>query len=184
MIIGVTGTFSAGKDTVADYLAEKGFEHFSLGDEIREIAKERGIEGNRDAQRKLGNDLRDEFGPAYLAQRVIKKKAKDNVVIAGIRQPAEIEYLETLPDFNLIAVDAPIEIRFQRMQARKRPGDPETLQDLITKEEKEMNSTDKNAQKISECMALADFTIVNDGNMNRLDRDIDEILNKIEAKGE
>lgn len=30
MIIGITGTISAGKETVADYLKKRGFAHFSL----------------------------------------------------------------------------------------------------------------------------------------------------------
>lgn len=48
MIIGITGTFAAGKDTVADYLKEKGFEHFSLGEELTDIANERGLAVSRD----------------------------------------------------------------------------------------------------------------------------------------
>lgn len=176
MIIGLTGTFAAGKDTVAEYLQEKGFEHFSCGDEIRAIAKERGMEGDRDAQRRLGNELRDEFGPAYLAERIMKKTTKPNVVIAGIRQPAEIKYLKSHDNFYLIAIDAPIEIRFKRMQERNRAGDPQTVDELVEKEKKEMESIGKNAQKIHECMEMADVVVVNDGDLVYLDKQIDKIL--------
>jgi dephospho-CoA kinase len=59
MIIGLTGTFAAGKDAIADYIAKKGFEHFSTGEEVAEIAKEKGIKNTRDNLRELANDLRD-----------------------------------------------------------------------------------------------------------------------------
>ncbi len=36
MILGITGTFAAGKDTVAEYLKTKGFSVFSLSDAIRD----------------------------------------------------------------------------------------------------------------------------------------------------
>lgn len=185
LIIGITGTFAAGKDTVADHLEKIGFEHFSCGEQVREIAVERGIEPTRDNMREVGNQLRDEKGSDFLAKRIIEQKAKtDRIVITGIRQPGEIKYLQDLGDFYLIAVDAPIELRFERMQARKRPGDPETLEELREKEAKEMQSSGPNAQRINECMEMADFHLVNDGDMEKLGHAVDEIVEKIEGKGD
>ena len=182
MIIGITGTFAAGKDTVADYLKSKGFECFSLGDEVRQIAKERGVELTRDSQREMGNTIRDELGDDYLAKRVMQKAKSEKVAIAGIRQPGEIRFLKTQPDFYLIAVDAPIELRFERMSARHRTGDPENIEVLREKEEKEMRSEGKNAQKIGECMEMADFTVTNDGDIEKLQKEVDGVLEEIGSK--
>lgn len=177
MIIGLTGTFAAGKDTVAEHLMTKGFEHHSTGDQIREIAEQRKIKQNRDVLRELGNELRDKFGSEYLCRRIIEEKAKtDKVVISGIRQPGEIEYLRTLGNFHLIAVDAPIEMRFERMKLRNREGDPKTLEELVEKERKEMESAGANAQRIHECMQMADSLVINDGDKEALDKKTDEIL--------
>ena len=44
MIVGVTGFFAAGKDTVAEILQERGFRHVSLSDIIREEIRSRGEE--------------------------------------------------------------------------------------------------------------------------------------------
>ena len=181
MIIGLTGTFAAGKDTVAEYLGEKGFEHYSCGDQIREIAAERGLEPTRDVLRELGNELRDTKGSEFLARRIIEQKAKtDKVAISGIRQPGEIKYLRGLGKFYLIAVDAPVEIRFERMSERSREGDPKTLEEMVDKERQEMESASPNAQKIHECMELADALVINDGNREQLDRKVDEVLKKFE----
>ncbi|OQA52159.1 MAG: hypothetical protein BWY43_00614 [candidate division WS2 bacterium ADurb.Bin280] len=176
MIVGITGTFAAGKDAVAEYLEEKGFEHFSLGHEIVDVAKERGIEPTRDNLRILGNALREEHGSDYLPKRVLEKSTKENVAIAGIRQPGEIEYLRNKPDFILIAVDAPIELRFERMKDRAREGDPQTIEELAEKEKKEMESEGKNVQKIHECMELADYKIVNNGTFEDLHKEVDNAI--------
>jgi len=179
MIIGLTGTFAAGKDTVAEHLITKGFEHYSCGDQIREIAEERGITQSRDILRELGNELRDQEGSDYLAKRIIEQKAKtDKVVISGIRQPGEIKYLRSLGNFFLIAVDAPVEVRFERMKERGRIGDPRTLEEMVEKERQEMESAGPNAQRIHECMLMADALVINDGDIENLDQKIDEILKK------
>ena len=178
MIIGITGTFASGKDTIADYLEDKGFEHFSLSGELREIAKEKEIEPTRDNLRYLGNSVRDEFGPDYLPKRVLQRAKTDRVLISSIRQPAEIEFLKKQKDFFLIGVDAPIELRFERLKKRNRPGDPGTLEELKEKEEKEMQSKGKNCQKLHQCMQMADRTIVNDGNYQELYKEVDRVLSK------
>ena len=179
MIIGLTGTFAAGKDTVAEHLMTKGFEHYSTGDQIREIAEERGIKQSRDVLRELGNELRDEHGSEYLCRRIIEEKAKtDKIVISGIRQPGEIKYLRELGHFHLIAVDAPVEVRFERMKLRDREGDPKTIEEMVDKERQEMESAGKNAQRIHECMQMADTLIINDNDKGALDVKIDEIIKK------
>lgn len=180
MIVGLTGTFAAGKDAVAEYLEEKGFEHFSTGEEVAEIAREKGIETTRDNLRELANKLRDEFGSEYLSRRIIENKAKTNkIAITGLRQPGEVKYLKSLKDFYLIAVDAPVELRFQRMRERARPGDPETLEAMIEKEKKEMEAKGQNAQKIHECMQMADYTIINDASFEKLHKEVDGALAEI-----
>jgi len=178
LIIGLTGTFASGKDTVADYLEKRGFEHFSLSDEIREVAAKRGIEATRDNLRELGNSLRDEFGADYLPKRALKKAKSDKILISSIRQPAEINFLRKQKDFILIGINAPIEVRFERLKKRDRFGDPRTLEELKEKEEKEMQSGGKNVQKLHECMESADYVVINDGNFDKLYKEVDRVLSK------
>ena len=181
MIIGLTGTFAAGKDAVAEHLEKYGFEHFSTGEEVAEIAREMGIETTRDNLRELANELRDKYGPEYLSRRVIEQKAKTKkIVVTGLRQPGEVKYLMSLPDFHLIAVDAPIELRFERMKSRNRPGDPQTIDAMKKKERKEMESSGKNAQKIHECVEMAQYKIVNDGDFKKLYKKVDDVIGKIQ----
>ncbi|MBI2107815.1 AAA family ATPase [Candidatus Woesearchaeota archaeon] len=69
MIIGLTGKNASGKGEAAAYLKKKGFEYHSLSDILREEATKRGIEHARENLINLGNELRSQFGPNYLAKK-------------------------------------------------------------------------------------------------------------------
>lgn len=182
MIIGLTGTFASGKDTIADYLVErKGFEAVGLGDIVREFVKKYNWPNTREAQQKMGNKLRDEHGADFLMREAIKRTKAPNVVIAGVRQPKEADFLKETKDAYLISVDAPIEIRIKRIIERNRPGDPKDLAELKEKEDKEMNAGFKsaNCQNISYCMKNADSAVINDGTIEKLNKKTEDILNNI-----
>ena len=182
MIIGLTGTFASGKDTIADYLVEKkGFEMVGLGDIVREYVKKYSWPNTRESQQKMGNKLRDEHGADFLIKEAIKRTKAENIVIAGVRQPKEADFFKNSKSAYLISVDASVEERFDRITKRQRPGDPQSVQELHEKEEKEMNAGFKsvNCQNISYCMKMADYEIINDGNFEDLYKKIDDILKKI-----
>src|SRR3989338_4897545 len=125
MIIGITGLYCSGKDTVAEYLVEKGFAHISLSDILREQMKKMNIEITRDNLIKYGNDLRKLLGPGVLAEIAISRFARgDNYAISSIRSPAEAEVLNRFGDFVLIKVQAAASLRFKRILERKRESDP------------------------------------------------------------
>jgi len=185
MIIGLTGTFAGGKDTVADYLVEKkGFGAYGTGDVVREYVKKLGWPMTRDKQREMGNKLRMDHGADFIVKEAIKKAKGENKVITGIRQPNEADFLNDGKDMYLMEVSAPLEIRFKRMQSRDREGDPKTVEELKEKENKEMHGdpNDKNVQNISYCMKVAKYKIDNSGTKEELYKKVDKILEELYAK--
>jgi len=147
MILGVTGYFAAGKDTVAEILTKNDFKHISLSDMIREELRRKDLEITIPNLRRVGNDLRENNGPGILGERAAEVLADaDRAVVTSIRHPAEVEALRKLGNFTMIFVDAPVELRFKRSRDRERPGDPETLDDFIAQEKQQMQSDDANAQ--------------------------------------
>ena len=181
MIIGLSGTFGSGKDTVADYLInQKKFQHISLSDLIREEAKKRGLGIDRDSLRNLGNILASEIGEDALARMAIKRKKSANLVISSIRKPKEVDYLKSLTNFILIFVDAPIKLRFNRMSKRKRVGEESmTFDELKEKENLEMSG--KSSQRLDYCKKMADKVILNTGTLENLYKKVDVVLNKLKA---
>ncbi|MEW6407486.1 MAG: AAA family ATPase [Patescibacteria group bacterium] len=178
MIIGITGTLAAGKDTIASYLQKKGFVHYSLSNILREELKKQGIEENIDNLLALGNKLRQEFGPGILGRKTlekIKNNKEKKAIASSIRHPKEIEELRKGRNFVLIAVDAPIKIRYKRIQKRKRAGDQVSFEKFKSQEKSQLKGNGTKAQ-LSKCIKVADYKIINNKSFENLYQNIDKIL--------
>src|SRR5213080_4383404 len=126
MLIGLTGRNAAGKGEVARYLQKKSFYYYSLSDVIREEIRSRGLEPTRDLLITIGNELRQRHGSRILAERILARIEDDkHYVIDSIRNPSEVNAFRAAKHFRLIRVEAPLEVRFQRIVARRRESDPQ-----------------------------------------------------------
>ena len=185
MIIGITGTLGAGKGTIVDYLIKKrGFKHFSARDFITEEIVKRGLPVNRDTLTATANDLRKKFSPRYVIEQLFyqaQKKGGD-AVIESIRTPGEIEFLRQQPDFYLFAVDADPEIRFERIKKRGSATDHIDFSTFLSNEKREMTSTDPNKQNLGKCIEMADYVFYNNGTMEELFSQTEEVLKNIEKR--
>jgi dephospho-CoA kinase len=173
-LIGLTGTNGAGKGEAAAYFMAKGYAHFSLSDIIRDELRERGEPASRDNLIRTGNELRARFGPDILARRTIDKVGGGRAVIDSIRNMGEIEYLRRQEGFVLLAIDAPIVLRFERVAVR---GRDESAADLeaFKKKEGEERAGGTTAQQLQACMAAADRLIINDGTILEFHRKLEEV---------
>jgi dephospho-CoA kinase len=86
-----------------------------------------------------------------------------------------VEYLRRQEGFVLIAIDAPIEVRFARAKARGRDESAATLEEFRAKEEIEMAGSET-GQQLAKCMAMADRRVANDGTLEELRRKVEECL--------
>ncbi|MFZ5518384.1 MAG: deaminase [Candidatus Zhuqueibacterota bacterium] len=181
MLIGLTGTNASGKSSIVTYLASKRFEPFSLSDIIRDELAANNLPLSRELLIRKGNELRSAFGPAILAERIIGKLKSPRAIIDSIRNPSEVRALRRLDNFFLIAVDAPVALRFERAQQRGRIESSASLESFIALENQE-KSSDANFQNIAACMDLAEFRIVNDGSVAELHRKVDHISTQLEKR--
>jgi dephospho-CoA kinase len=173
-LVGLTGTNGAGKGEVAAYLMKKGYAYVSLSDEIRDELRRKGKEITRDSLIAAGNALRRRYGADVLARRVMKK-VRARTVIDSIRNAREVAFLRQQKGFVLVAVEAPVELRFERARQRGRAESAGTLEEFVAKEKQEMRGG-TSGQQIRHCLDLADVTIVNDGSLQALHRQIEERL--------
>jgi dephospho-CoA kinase len=173
-LIGLTGTNGSGKGEAAAYLQKKGYAYFSLSDVIRDALHKDGKEDSRDNLIKKGNELRKKYGPDILA-RMVMEKVEDKTVIDSIRNPSEVEYLRKEKEFILLAIDAPVELRYERVKRRGRQESASTLEEFIKKEKEEMTDSEK-GQQLHSCMKMADFIIMNDGTLEDLHLKLEEIV--------
>ncbi len=182
IIIGLTGENCAGKGTAADYLVKKGFYYYSLSDVIREELASEGREITREALIAKGNDLRRNFGSDILAKRTIGKLQADrNYVVDSIRNPAEARALLATGKMTLVYVTAPAEKRFERMKARKREGDPHSLESFKLIDKLEIEGKDEHGQRLAEVFALATKKLSNDADFRELYAEVDGVLSELSA---
>ena len=179
MIIGLTGTNGAGKTVTADYLVKKGFEFHSLSDEIRRELETTGLEANRENLIQTGNRLRTEYGPAVLAERIKTRLRPDrHYVIDSIRSPYEVDALRATGDFRLLHLDAPRQLRYDRVVERGGARTPKDFAEFSEQENREMESDDPAKQQLRACYDKADETLDNGDSIESLQSRLSDIVTR------
>lgn len=182
-VIGLTGTIGSGKEIVREII-EKNMNAYSvvLSSLLKEDAlKKQGINITRETRQNLGNELRKQYGNEILAKIAVSfmQNNKDFLIIDGIRNPGEADFLKTKfgVDFRLIAVDAPQQIRYDRISQRKREGDPQTWEEFIKLDERDQGKDEPEyGQQVKKCIEMADIYIENAGNLQELENKVVEII--------
>ncbi len=180
MIIGLTGGMACGKLSVLKYLTGKEFIGFTFSDILNDELIKMGIPITRKSQQDMGNEIRFKEGSGGLARRLIKKFEKGkNYVIDGVRNPGEIIELRKETDFFLIAIESSQELRFERIINRGMERDPKTWEEFLKADKRDFDDGTEYGLQIGKCMKIADFTIVNDKDMEDLKRRVDELMVEI-----
>lgn len=185
LIIGLVGTFGSGKTTAAKYLSGKGFFNVRLSRFIEEEIEKRNLGSIKDRKllQDVGNELRKKFGSSILAERAVeyvKKNKASKIVVDGIRNVGEIEFLKRLDHCFIIGIDADFNLRFDRLKNMK-------ARTLLTKEEflnlelreKGKGQKDNGLQEIK-CWEAKDYEISNDTSKENLEEKIQQFLKNIE----
>lgn len=180
IVLGLVGKFCSGKGSVAEYLAKNhGFKAASFSDRIREEILSRGQEITRENLQVVGGEMRQEFGPAVLAIKTweyIQKNGAEKAVVETPRSVEEIEYLKKLPNFFLINVDSDSKVRFERMKKRNRESDPQTWEDFVSSEQRDLKG---DGRSMEECIAMADYHLENNGTQEELHQKIEKLIERL-----
>ncbi len=182
MIIGITGTFGAGKGATSKILMGKGYAYHSCSDVLRVELKRLGKEETIESLSALGNEIRGKSGAGELAKRLVAEIRKDRSgksLVDSIRSPGEVEQLRKEKDFVLFSIEAPAEVRYERVKKRKRAGDNLTFEEFKRLEAEQM-SGEGTKQNLRKCMDSADYKILNDGTLEDLKRNVESVLAEIE----
>ena len=160
-LIGIAGSFASGKDTIAHALeADYGFTHVSTGDMVRAAAlKERGsIE--RPVLQEVADAHRHRDGAGVFVEHALGQSRP--LVITGIRSLGEAKALKAAGG-TLLFIDAPVEVRYDRMKARHRDAEVElSLEQFHANEQKEWHAGDDDADfNLRDIKAMADVVMDN-----------------------
>lgn len=185
MLIGITGTDGAGKGTVVEYLVKnKGYLHFSSRGVITRELLDRGLPTDRAHLREMGNLLRAEHGDDFLvtfALEQVQHEAQRYMIIESIRAVAEVETLKANGGV-LLAVDAEQAVRYERICGRKLASDSVSYEQFAAQEKLEMNDPDPHGMQKARVMAMADYTIMNNGSLAELEQATESALSLLKSK--
>jgi dephospho-CoA kinase len=179
MYVAITGTIAAGKGEIVKILQRRGFVHYGFGDMLREELSRSGVTPTREATQKYANEQRATHGHGFLAKILVARMEKDtpkNAVFESVRHPAELALLRRLPKFVLISVDAPRDVRYERLTSRGRNEGIGSYEEFCRLEDAELEGSGA-GQQILAVMGEADVKIVNNGSLEELEQQVREALN-------
>jgi dephospho-CoA kinase len=182
MIIGITGSFGAGKGVVVDYLVKhKGFTHYSAREFIFEEAVRRGMDltKGREVTIPLANELRATHGPAYIVEELYKRAVANggNAVIESLRATAEAKRIQELGGW-VLGVDAEPTLRYERSVKRGSETDDVSYEKWLDQERRESNPTDATKQDIFGALTVSDIVVTNNGTPEELYAQVENALQK------
>ncbi|MBI4087132.1 dephospho-CoA kinase [Candidatus Kaiserbacteria bacterium] len=176
MFIALTGTIGSGKTTVAEYLITQGFLFASGSELIATEVTRRNLPVTREYMRAIANELRSRDGNAIIDATIVQVASGPNAAIGFLRTKNEIKRLrEKVPHAFLLAIDAPVEIRYDRITKRGETKDMLNFEDFILSENLEATSDDPDTQNTAYCLKQADAIVMNDGSL-------DDLYQKVRAR--
>ena len=189
-VVGITGMPGAGKSEAVQVAAKNGFPVVRMGDLVWEEVEARGLP--RDAQHvgDVASAMRQEHGDDVWAKRTVErvrglKEPKPTnghqrppsglAVIDGIRSNHEVQTLraELGRDFILVAIHTDPDERHGRLDKRGRDDDPGDADGHLKRDERELG------WGLARTIALADEMIVNDGDLETFQAQVEGLLDRI-----
>ncbi|HMK46268.1 MAG TPA: AAA family ATPase [Methanocella sp.] len=176
-VIAFVGMPGAGKSEASGVAREMGLPVIIMGDVLREEVKNRGLTPTDKNIGTVANQLRKEEGMDAIARRCIPKiKALGRrvVVIDGIRGIAEVETFKEAfgENFTLIKIDAPFDLRLDRLRRRARSDDMGSPEWLKHRDDRELS------WGMGKAIEVADKAVINLDPIDNFKAEVRSILRR------
>lgn len=177
-VYGVIGRNGSGKDEVVDYLRDRyGIPKISVGDVVREVADQEGLEPTRENLQEIADRYRSHYGEDCFIKEIVRRIEKrdwQSAGITGIRTPEDVSTLRERYGEGLILIHVRVKdtrVRFQRVRERGEARDPRSYDEFLHQDQRE-----EEVFQLSDSIACADVTIPNNGTLEELHRSIEKAL--------
>ena len=179
-IIAFVGLTGSGKSSAVDYVTEKGYPKVYFGGVILDAMTEAGLDHTKENEQAFREELRVREGKDFVANRIIQQihglvsAGQHRIVADGIYTWTEYKTLkrEFPGELNVVAVVAPKHLRHHRLSIR--PIRPLTETEANERDWAEIENLEKGGP-----IAIADHFIINDGNLDTFNAQIDHILEDV-----
>ena len=173
ILYGLSGTNGSGKDSLGQFLAsEYNFLFISVTDFLRDEARARGLQINRENLRTISAEWRREHGHGVLVDKCIEQYKQEGgevaysgLVMASLRNPGEADRIHELGG-TMVWLDADPQLRYKRIQKNARgraTEDMRTYQEFLHDEDAEQEySGDSATLSLHGVKDRCDLVIFND----------------------
>ncbi len=170
-IVAVVGMPGSGKSEIVRNFLEAGFQRVYFGDITFNRMKKEGLEISEKNERETREKLREEGGMGVFAKLSIPEidslLKKGKVVVESMYSWEEFLILKERygDSFRVVAACASPKTRYARLAGRK-------IRPLNAEDAKSRDYTQLENLHTGGPIAIADFTVVNEGSMEELDRKV------------
>lgn len=175
--IGVVGLPGSGKSIVSEVAAEFGIPTIVMGDIIRKLCADKGLEINSSNIGTCMKEIRKDEGMNAVAKRTLPKIAEIKermLIIDGLRSYEEVElYRKVLKRFIVVGIHASPQTRYKRIKERNRDDDTLGFGGFEQRDAREI------ATGIAKIIALADLMIINEESIETVKMNVKEILKSL-----
>ncbi|MBQ3469618.1 AAA family ATPase [Candidatus Saccharibacteria bacterium] len=181
-IVALVGMSGSGKSVAVDYLTGKGYPKVYFGGMIYKEMEKRGIERTPDgeSEKKFREMIRETEGKDWVVRQVIDevhdlmKAGQKRIVLDGVYSWTEYKTLKhEFPGMlTFIAIVVSKKLRYKRVAAR--PDRPFNAEEIRERDRSEIENLEKGGP-----IAAADYYVLNNGTVEDMEKDLQEILTEI-----
>jgi dephospho-CoA kinase len=189
-VIATVGLPGSGKGEAASVARDEGVPVVTMGDVVRDACRERGLDPS-EHHGQVAKALREEEGRDAIAARTLPPVREhladhDTVLVDGVRSDVEVDRFVSAfgDDFVLVSIEAPFELRAERLLERARDDSDLDREAIREREQRERGFG------MAAAMDRADVRIENTGSLaafreqvRRLLRDGPEALREADVGG-
>lgn len=182
-IIAFVGLAGSGKSAASDYVVGLGYPKVYFGGVIYDAMEKAGIEKGEDNEVKFRVDIRKREGNDFVVKQIVEQirgligAGQKRIVADGLYSWDEYKIMkrEFPGELTVVAVVAPKKLRHRRLN--NRPDRPLTNPEAEQRDWSEIETIQKGGP-----IAVSDYFIINDGDIEKLESQIDDVLAAINFK--
>lgn len=182
-ILAIVGMSGSGKSVVVDHLTNLGLPKIYFGGMIYKEMEKRGIERTADgeSEKHFREMIRETEGKDWVVRQVIE--STKNLIAAGQKRIV-LDGLYTWTEYKILKKEFPgqmtvlavvVDKSIRHKRVAKRPERPFNAEEIQERDRSEVENLEKGGP-----IAMADYYLLNNGSVEVLEKDVDEVLKKID----
>ena len=182
-ILAIVGMSGSGKSVVVDHLTNLGLPKIYFGGMIYKEMEKRGIERTADgeSEKHFREMIRETEGKDWVVRQVIE--STKNLIAAGQKRIV-LDGLYTWTEYKILKKEFPgqmtvlavvVDKSIRHKRVAKRPERPFNAEEIQERDRSEIENLEKGGP-----IAMADYYLLNNGSVEELEKDVDEVLKKVD----